>query len=80
MNDSCFNCNEKGTSMHGYFVCDSCKKKTLRLFTKKTVEEHILKFTKSAYLKDMERRLFNLEKEFIKKRMKLLDALDKANE
>ena len=79
MNDSCFNCNEKGTSMHGYFVCDSCKK-TLRLFTKKTVEKHISKFTKSAYLNEMERRLFNLEKDFIKKKIKILDALDKANE
>lgn len=76
MNDKCFNCNTTGTDFFGFKICASCKKK-LRLFTDKTVAEHIRKFTKSGYQKDVQEKLALLESDYIKKKIKLLDILQK---
>ena len=76
MNNKCFNCNENGTQLFEFTICNSCKK-GLRLFTDETIEKHIQKFTKKGYKKDLAKKLELLEKTYIKKKIKLLDILDK---
>lgn len=76
MNDECFNCGEPGHKFYGYTVCDSCKKE-LRLFTDKTVGKYVEKYSESEYREEIKERLSLVEKDFIKKRIKLLDILDK---
>ena len=76
MENKCFNCDETGAEFYEFIICDSCKKK-LRLFTDKTVEQHIKKFTKPLYKKEIKRRIVLLEKDYKKKKLKLLDILNK---
>lgn len=52
-------------------ICESCKK-DLRLFTDKTIEKHIQKFTKPIYEKEIRERIIHLEKDFIKKKDKTI--------
>jgi hypothetical protein len=74
MSYNCFNCKEEGKPLHGFVVCDSCKKK-LQLFTNETIEKHAKKFTKSACRKDIMSKLELLESVYLKKKIKLLDIL-----
>jgi len=61
--------------MYGYTTCDSCKSK-LGLFTDVTIKKHILLYKKSAknhsYEEEIHNRLIFLDKDYIKKRIKLL--------
>jgi len=76
MSNKCFNCGQNGSPLFEFIVCDSCKK-ALRLFTNKTIEMHVEKFTKPAYRKELSDRLIALDKTYIKKRIKILDILEK---
>lgn len=78
MEKHCFNCERKGQELYGYIICEPCKKE-LRLFTDNTVEKYVSKFTKQGYKKDVEQKLEDLEKIYIKKKIKLLDILTKIN-
>jgi len=72
MISQCFNCNKKGKEFYGFTICKACRK-ALRLFSDNTLEKHIFKFTKPVYQKEINERLSILEKNFIKKKIKLLD-------
>lgn len=78
MTKKCFNCGQNGTELYGYVICEACKK-DLRLFTDKTIERHVAKFTKQAYKKEIEERLAFIETDVIKKKIKLLDILYKLD-
>ena len=74
MKKLCFQCGEKGTNMYGYIICDSCKSK-LRLFTDETIQKHISLYKKTkihSYEEEIHDRLVFLDKDYIKKRIKLL--------
>jgi hypothetical protein len=79
---SCFNCgesrNEKLTKVYGYIICHECKS-NLGLFKDETIAGHITKKykTKAAYAKEVAYRLNFIEKDFIKKKIKLLHILDR---
>ncbi len=72
---SCFQCGKKGATMYDYVICDPCKSK-LGLFTDKTINKYISLFEKSeechSYKEEIRDRLINFEKDYIKKRIKLL--------
>lgn len=59
--------------MYGYTICDSCKAK-LRLFTDETIKKYKSKNAKK-FSKEIQRRLDFLDKDYIKKRIKLLHVL-----
>ncbi len=67
---TCFNCSKKGTNMYGYVICDTCKS-SLRLFTDATIKKYYTEDPK-GFVKDIDERIDVLEKDFIKKRIKLL--------
>ena len=70
MEKSCFNCGKKGTNIYGYTICDSCKSK-LKLFSDETIKKHYLK-NPEKFSKEIQRRLGFIDKDYIKKRIKLL--------
>ncbi|RAJ11507.1 hypothetical protein [Arenibacter echinorum] len=65
----CFNCDKNGKNMYGYSICDSCRSK-LRLFTKDTIKKY--SENPENFPKEIQRRLDFLDKNYIKKRIKLL--------
>ena len=65
----CFNCKNPGILIFEYIICDSCKKK-LGLFTDKKLKEYIKK--DPNFKKEINRRLDFIEKDYIKKKIKLL--------
>ena len=75
MAKSCFQCGKEGTNMYDYTICDSCKSK-IGLFTDATIKKHISLYQKSSkdhsYEKEIHDRLIFIEKDYIKKRIKLL--------
>lgn len=76
MTDKCFNCDNKGTEFYDEIICNTCKSK-LKLFKEETVKKYSTKFTKPVYKKEIKDKLLLLEKDFIKKKIKLLDILSK---
>lgn len=70
--DLCFNCGKKGSLFYDYIVCDSCKSK-LKLFSEETIKKHYLK-NPEKFSKEIERRLDFIEKDYIKKKIKLLNV------
>lgn len=66
----CFNCDNGGSDMYGYNICDSCKSK-LRLFTDKSIKKYSSK-DPEKFSKEIDEKLDFLEKDYIKKRIKLL--------
>lgn len=75
--DNCFNCGDPGKHVHGYTICDSCLSK-LKLFTDQTIQKHSVK-NPEAYKKDIESRIAFIDKDYIKKRIKLLHILDRLH-
>lgn len=63
--------------MYEYFICDSCKNK-LRLFTDETIKKY--NYSNPAFKKEIKNRLKSLNKDYIKKRIKLLHVLDRLEE
>jgi hypothetical protein len=73
MTKTCFNCGKTTTeNMHGYPICDSCKTK-LKLFSDNTIKKHYLK-NPEKFSKEIDRRLDFIEKDHIKKKIKLLNV------
>ncbi|PWL38945.1 hypothetical protein DKG77_12005 [Flagellimonas aquimarina] len=70
----CFNCGKNGADLYGYIICDTCKTK-LRLFTPETIEKYNSKDSE-GFRKEIQRRLDYLDKEYVKKRIKLLHIQD----
>ncbi len=74
----CFNCGEKGSDMYGYVICDLCKSK-LRLFTEKTIKKYNSK-NPEKFSKEIQRRLDCLDKDYVKKRIKLLHVQEQLKQ
>ena len=70
MKKSCFQCKKNGQNIYGYIICDSCKSK-LRFFTDKTIKKYNSK-NPNKFSKEIQERLDYLDKDYIKKRIKLL--------
>ncbi len=68
--EKCFNCGKNGKQLHGYMICDSCKSK-LRLFTNATIKKYYSE-NPEDFSTEIQRRLDFLDKDYIKKRIKLL--------
>lgn len=79
----CFNCGAEGSVMFDYTICESCKSK-LGLFTEATIARHISTYQTSSkqisYEAEIMRRLDYIEKDYIKKKLKLLYILEKIKE
>lgn len=78
-NRDCFNCGEEGENLHGYIICDECKT-GLRLFSEKSVKKYMTQYHNEKYKtyeEEIKYRLDFIEKDHIKKEIKLLDILDK---
>lgn len=78
---SCFNCGNEGALFHGYRVCDACISK-LRLFNDATIERQQKEYNndqrkKHFYGEEIDRRLEVLEKDCIKKKLKLLHVKER---
>jgi len=80
----CFQCGKTDnscTELFGYIICDSCKSK-LGLFTDKTIKKHIMHYQQSkdrSYEEEIHFRLDYLDKDYIKKRIKLLYIQERLN-
>lgn len=76
----CSLCGSPGSKIFDYIICDSCKTK-LGLFTDDTIKKHIALYKKSdkmrSYKDEVRYRLNFIEKDYIKKRIKLLHILDR---
>ncbi len=70
MAKACFNCGKDGKDMYGYTICDSCKSK-LRLFKDATIKKYNSRDS-DKFSKEIQRRLDFIDKDYIKKRIKLL--------
>ncbi len=67
----CFNCKKNtAKKMHSFFFFFSCKSK-LRLFTDATIRKYNSKGSEK-FSKEIQKRLDNLEKGYIGKKIKLL--------
>ena len=76
----CFQCGNDGFDMYDVTICDTCKNK-LGLFTDKKIMGHIEFFSKTkdiSYLEEIEFKLDHLEKDFIKKKIKLMHIRDRV--
>ena len=71
MTKTCFNCGKETTNnLYNYPICDFCKSK-LKLFSDETIKKHYLK-NPEKFSKEIQRRLGFIDKDYIKKRIKLL--------
>jgi hypothetical protein len=76
---SCFACGAEAEEMYGYLICEKCKSK-LGLFTDDTIKRNTQEFMDSSrhsYLDEINRRLDIMDKDYIKKRIKLLHIKDR---
>jgi hypothetical protein len=73
----CFQCGAEGSDICGYVMCEACKSK-MGLFTDKTVQKHNAEYAKKglSYEQEVKRRLDVMEKDYLKKRIKLLSILE----
>ncbi len=81
MKNLCFQCGRIGKDLCGITVCDSCKSR-LGLFTDETIKKHIslYKAKGRSYEEEIARRLDFIEKDFIKKKIKLLHIQERLKE
>ncbi len=73
--DPCFQCGQPGTELFGYPICDACKAR-LGLFSDATIQNHIARHQQPgrerSYEQEIQYRQAFMEKDYIKKRIKLL--------
>lgn len=77
---NCFNCGQEGAHFYGYVICDSCKS-DLGLFTDETIKKHLSEYRSKdrSYAEEIDYRLDFVEKDYIKKKIKLLHIQDRLN-
>jgi len=63
MKKSCFQCKKDSIEMYGYSICEACVSK-LRLFTDKTIKEHITKYKRQIYEDDVNNKLLLLDETY----------------
>lgn len=66
----CFNCDDEGSEFFDYIICEKCKSK-LKLFTETTIKSYLEK-DPISFPKEINSRLELLDKDYIKKKIKLL--------
>ena len=72
MTKTCYNCGKAtAKELYNYPICDSCKSK-LKLLTEVTIKKHYSK-NPEEFSKEIQRRLDFIEKDYIKKKIKLLN-------
>lgn len=69
---ACFNCGKNGDIFYGYVICNECKSK-LKLLSDKTIKRHYLNNPKK-FSAEIQRRLDFIKKDYIKKKIKLLNV------
>ena len=81
MKKICFQCGRPGKDLCGFTICDSCKSR-LSLFTDETIKKHIALYTAKgrSYEAEIARRLDFIEKDYIKKKIKLLHIQERLKE
>ena len=77
MDTKCFQCGKRGSELYGYTICDECKSK-LGLLTDETINKHLMLYKKKnrSYEDEIRRRLDFIDRDYKKKRIKLLYVLD----
>lgn len=79
----CSLCGSPGLKIFDYILCNSCKAK-LGLFTDDTITKHIKLYNKAkktrSYADEARYRLNFIEKDYIKKRIKLLHILERLEQ
>lgn len=78
MKNECVICKNLGNKLFEYYVCDDCKKK-LGLPSEKTINRHIDSYKKKnkSFEDEIKYRLDFIEKDYVKKRIKLLHIRSK---
>ncbi len=81
MKNLCFQCGRQGKDLCGISVCDSCKSK-LGLFIDETIKKHIALYKAKgrSYEAEIAKRLDFIEKDFTKKKIKLLHIRERIKE
>ncbi len=79
----CFNCNSiSDAEIYGISICNLCKS-DLRLFTDETISRQKMEYQSSekyaSYQDEIAGRLLILERDYLKKRIKLLYVLDRLD-
>jgi hypothetical protein len=76
MTKTCYNCGKAtAKELFNYPICDSCKSK-LKLLTEVTIKKHYSK-NPEEFSKEIQRRLDFIEKDYINKKIKLLNVKEK---
>ncbi len=76
MTKTCYNCGRAtAKELFNYPICDSCKSK-LKLLTEVTIKKHYSK-NPEEFSKEIQRRLDFIEKDYINKKIKLLNVKEK---
>lgn len=81
--ESCFNCGAKTNyKMFDYVICEDCFQK-LRLFNDETIKRQNAEFKSTdlaeTYVDELARRIEFLEKDYLKKKIKLLYIKDRLS-
>jgi hypothetical protein len=76
MTKTCYNCGKAtAKELFNYPICDSCKSK-LKLLTEVTIKKHYSK-NPEEFSKEIQRRLDFIEKDYINRKIKLLNVIEK---
>ncbi|MEI7594721.1 MAG: hypothetical protein WCK02_03160 [Bacteroidota bacterium] len=76
MTKTCYNCGKvTAKELFNYPICDSCKSK-LKLLTEETIKKHYSK-NPEEFSKEIQRRLDFIEKDYINRKIKLLNVKEK---
>lgn len=77
---ACFQCGTilNIASLYGYTICETCKSR-IGLFKSDTIDRHVASYKKGVYKEEVDSRLTLMEKQYIKKRIKLLHIQDYLN-
>lgn len=69
----CFNCSNQGKDLYGISICEQCLT-DLKLFNDETIkrQREEYKGDKGSYEKEIDHRLDFVEKDYFKKKLKLL--------
>lgn len=78
MKNVCVFCNKPANKLFDYYVCTDCEKK-LGLLSEKTIDRHNDPYKKKdkSFEDEIKYRLDFIEKDYVKKRIKLLHILSK---
>lgn len=80
MDNKCAFCDDNGVDFYGVRICEACKSQ-LGLFSDETIKKHIAKFAEEkgprTYEEEINYRLDYIEKDYLKKKLKLQYILER---